>query len=122
MRRRAFTPLDGLLLAGLLAANAVFWFRTGAEPAAGLEIVSAAGTRSEPLAGPRDLAVAGPLGATAVRVEPDGARVTDSPCPQRLCVAAGKISRPGEVVACLPNRIALRITGARAAAVDAVGR
>jgi hypothetical protein len=114
--------LDGVLLAGLLVANAALWVRTGGEPAAGLEVVSAAGSRSEPLSGPRDLEVAGPLGATAVRVEPDGARVTDSPCPQKLCVAAGKISRPGEVVACLPNRVALRITGARAVAVDAVGR
>lgn len=122
MSRRAFTALDGVLLAGLLAANALLWFRTGAEPAAGLEVVSLAGTRNEPLAGPRDLAVAGPLGTTTVRVEPDGARVTDSPCPQRLCVAAGKISRSGEVVACLPNRVALRITAARAADVDAVGR
>lgn len=122
MRRRAFTALDGFLLAGLLAANALLWFRSGAEPAATLEVVSAAGTRTEPLTGPRNLALAGPLGTTVVRVDPEGVQVTESPCPRQLCVAAGRISRPGQVVACLPNRVALRLVGERTAAVDAVGR
>jgi len=61
-----------------------------------------------------------------VRLGPEGARVLESPCPLKLCVAAGLASRPGQVVACLPNRVALRVLGAEADSrergVDAVGR
>ncbi len=91
-----------------------------------MEIVSASGTRTELLAGPRDLGVPGPLGQTLVRLGPEGARVVESPCPLKLCVAAGLASRPGQVVACLPNRVALRVLGAGEGTgdggVDAVGR
>ena len=33
----------------------------------------------------------------------------ESDCPHQLCVKAGKLSRPGEFAACLPNGIILKI-------------
>ena len=36
-------------------------------------------------------------------------RFEESDCPHQLCVKAGKISRPGEFAACLPNGIILKI-------------
>jgi len=121
--RRGFTGADLLLLAGLLLANGSLWFVQGTGSAAAVEIIAAGGTRREALRGPRELGVSGPLGETRVLIEEDGARVLDSPCPLRLCVAAGKISRAGRVVACLPNRVALRLVGgAPDRGVDAVGR
>lgn len=122
MTRRAFTAWDAVVLAVLLALNGLLWSRGGSEGPAALEVVSAAGLRTEPLAGPRELPVTGPLGTTWVRVEADSARVTESPCPERRCIAAGPISRPGQVVACLPNRVALRLVAAGGGGVDAVAR
>ncbi len=126
MRRRAFTLLDGVLLAALLALNGFLWARGAGGTPSALEVLSEGGTRTEPLEGPRELEVAGPLGTTLVRIDAEGARVVDSPCPLKLCVAAGKVSRPGQVVACLPNRVALRVLGTRDGrgeeGVDAVGR
>ncbi len=47
-----------------------------------------------------------------VEVAADGrARVRESDCPDRVCVRTGWISRPGEVVICLPNRIVVRMEG-----------
>jgi len=121
--RRAFTGADAVVLAVLLAVNGALWLAQGSGPAASVEIVALGGTRVEALGSPRELEVAGPLGQTRVLVEADGARVLDSPCPLQLCVAAGKATRAGQVVACLPNRVALRLLGGDPErGVDAVGR
>ncbi|MDW7711860.1 MAG: NusG domain II-containing protein [Deferrisomatales bacterium] len=122
MRRRAFTVLDGLLLVGLLALHVYLWPAWGTKTPAAVQVVSVSGVRTEPLAGSRELAVDGPLGTTRVRLDAGAVRVEDSPCPDKLCVAAGPVTRPGQVVACLPNRVALRVVGADEGGVDAVGR
>jgi len=41
--------------------------------------------------------------------EDGGIRFEESDCPHKLCVRAGKLSRPGEFAACLPNGIILKI-------------
>jgi len=49
--------------------------------------------------------------ATIEVLETGKARVTDSPCPDKTCVRTGWISRPGQAIVCLPNRIVVRIEG-----------
>jgi len=70
--------------------------------------------------------VEGPLGATVVEITPGSVRVVDSPCPEKICVKTGSISRPGETIACLPNRVFVVIRGASreegAGDVDAFSR
>jgi hypothetical protein len=69
------------------------------------------------------LRVEGPLGTSQVEVGPRGARVAASPCANQLCVRQGWIRRQGEIVACLPNRLMLRIAaGPDRPEVDAVTR
>jgi hypothetical protein len=58
-----------------------------------------------------DLSFDGPLGKTEVEIRDGGARVLHSPCPNQTCVASGSISRPGQWIACLPNKIFVRIEG-----------
>ena len=55
--------------------------------------------------------VSGPLGDTAVEIGPGGARVVSSPCRDQVCVVAGRVSRPGQWAACLPNRVMLYVGG-----------
>lgn len=57
------------------------------------------------------LAVEGPLGTTYVAVGGGEAWIFSSPCPYKLCVRSGSVRRPGEVVVCIPNQVAVVIRG-----------
>lgn len=64
--------------------------------------------------------VKGRLGSSTVEVEGGKVRMKDAPCPEKLCVRQGWISRPGESIVCIPGEIIIRIEGQ--APVDAVTR
>jgi hypothetical protein len=72
-----------------------------------------------PLDQDRTLSVRGPLGDTVVELRGGQARVLSSPCREQICVRAGAIARPGQWIACLPNRVFLDIQGSSRGA-DAV--
>jgi hypothetical protein len=59
----------------------------------------------------RTVGIEGPLGTTTIVIERNTVRFVDSPCPHRLCVGRGPISRAGEWIACLPNGVVARISG-----------
>jgi len=70
----------------------------------------------------RLIPVAGKLGTTRVEIADKVVRVLDSPCPHKVCVKSGPISRSGETLVCLPNRVVIRIEGGEEPSVDAVSR
>ncbi|MEM5947116.1 NusG domain II-containing protein [Spirochaetia bacterium 38H-sp] len=76
-----------------------------------VHIESEKGSFLYPLDDNREISVSGPLGETLIKIEDGYARIIESPCPDKLCIAMGRISSPGQWVACLPNRIFVRITG-----------
>lgn len=125
MSRRPFAGWDAVVLAALLALNLSLLGR-GGEPPGALEITSDAGQQVVPLEPPRRLEVPGPLGRTTLQVYRSGARFVSSPCPNQLCVRTGAVGRTGEVAACLPNHVAVRVVRGGASAgeegVDAVAR
>ena len=49
-------------------------------------------------------------------------RMSGASCPDRLCIHQGRISRAGQSVVCLPNRVILRIDGKEKLDYDAVTR
>ena len=52
-------------------------------------------------------------GGTNILVIEDGkAYLTDANCPDKLCVHQGKISRTGETITCLPNKLTVTVFGA----------
>lgn len=53
----------------------------------------------------------GDLGATEVEISGGKAHVSDSACANKLCVHSPPIAKPGEWIACLPNRVILRVRG-----------
>ena len=61
-------------------------------------------------------------GVNVVTIYRDGAAVTDADCPSRDCVRAGKASRPGQSICCLPHRLLVRIETAGQGDVDAAAR
>ncbi len=60
----------------------------------------------------------GPLGDTIVVIRDGKAFIENSPCPDGLCMRAGSISRAGQWIACLPNRIIVRIGGTGSDQID----
>jgi len=50
-------------------------------------------------------------GTNVIHIENGCVSVTQTSCPDKLCVRHGAISRPGEIIVCLPNRVVVTITG-----------
>jgi len=61
----------------------------------------------------QELAVVGPIGNTIVKIDRGKAQVIHSDCPEKICVKTGKISRAGEIIVCVPNKVVVRINGRR---------
>lgn len=103
----------GLLLAALAGSA---WLAT-APP--GQRVLVSDGNRvvfAAPLDTPREVDLAGPLGTTRLLITTDGARIAASPCVLKACMGMGPARRPGDLLACLPNRILVQIEGDRAGA------
>lgn len=61
------------------------------------------------------------LGTNKVRVQPEGVSMESAHCPDKLCVKQGSISKSGESIICLPNKIIIEFKGSDGE-VDAVTR
>lgn len=97
-----------LLLLGVSLAGLV-WLATAP---GGTHVVVTSGEQTcftAPLDQPRSVDLNGPLGQTHLVIDAQGARITDSPCPRKICVSMGSVTHTGELLACVPNRILVRI-------------
>lgn len=68
----------------------------------------------------QEVKVNGPIGESIVKISNGKVRMEHSPCPLKMCVHQGAISRPGEMIICVPNRIMIRIIPHFAGEVDAI--
>lgn len=59
------------------------------------------------------------VGGCVVSVTSDGVYVKKADCPDKLCVGQGRITKAGQSIICLPNRVSVYLTGEKAE-VDAV--
>lgn len=61
-------------------------------------------------------------GGTNVLIIEDGrAHMEDADCPDKLCVKQGAISRTGQCITCLPNRVTVTVEGGTAEVDIVVG-
>jgi hypothetical protein len=119
--RTGLKALDVAAIAAALAVVALVSVRAYAGRT-GAPAVYLRGRNAEwilPLDAPRTVAVPGPLGDTVVRIEKGAVSVLSSPCNEKLCIRAGWIARPGQWIACLPNRVFIEIRGRSREPVDA---
>jgi hypothetical protein len=72
-----------------------------------------------PLNQDTEFKVTGPIGKTTIQIKNHSVRVVDSPCRDKICIAAGWLSHTGQWTACLPNRVFVRVEGGKPATVDA---
>ena len=104
-----------LLLAALVvlcAAAAAFALFSASSGASALTAVITDGDDapySVTLDAPRRMTLAD--GRVTLRIEPDGVCVEYADCPTQSCVRTGKITRAGESIVCLPNRVIVTLEG-----------
>ncbi len=65
------------------------------------------------------LEVAGPLGNNRIVVRDGSVFVESAPCANQICVKSGRVSRPGQWIACLPNRVFVAVEGGPDEQIDA---
>lgn len=55
--------------------------------------------------------IKGVLGASRIEVKGGKTSFLSSPCKNKLCIHQGEINKSGQMAACLPNRVVVRVLG-----------
>jgi hypothetical protein len=111
MRLKSLDIAVLILCAAVIAVTAALVY-SGSRAEPQVSISGKGGEWVYPLKTDRRVEVQGPLGITVVQIRDGSVRIVDSPCPNKTCIAAGAISRPNQWIACLPNAVFVRVTGA----------
>ncbi len=115
--RKLLTRRSAALLLGLLLLCAlVFWIFSrlpgGTEAVVERDGQELFRRKLSRLSAPEIVRIDGENGiALTVVFYPDGAAVTDSQCPDKICVHTGKLTKAGETAICLPAKVVLRLEG-----------
>ena len=59
-------------------------------------------------------------GNCRLEIKDNVAKVTEADCPDKLCMGRHGISRMGETIACLPNRVLISVSGGSPSKYDAI--
>ena len=107
------TFLDWIIVLALLAGVGFSFFIVGQKKDGNLVIVEQYGNVifSAPLGGNREEVFTGPVGETLMVIRNREVFIGRSDCPKKICMAMGHIHRSGDVIACVPNQILIRIAG-----------
>lgn len=108
---QVMTGSDWLVVMFLLGVSlaGIAWVATAPE---GTQVVVTSGGQicfTAPLDQPYSVDLDGPLGKTRLVIDDQGARITNSPCPRKICIAMGVARHTGDLLACVPNRILVSI-------------
>jgi hypothetical protein len=115
---------DRLLVVMVALAAALAWPATlmaTSSRADVARVTGPSGTSIVALRPDRDVAIEGLEGSLTLELRDGGVRVKGSPCPDRLCVRQGIVSRVGSAIVCVPGGVTVRI-GGDDGALDAVVR
>lgn len=105
--------LDRLLVALLLAATLASFALLGGGPAGARLVVERDGEIifTAPLNVDRQVQVKGRLGEALLVVKAGRVCFREAPCPNRVCIGMGEVARSGDLLACVPNGLLVRIEG-----------
>lgn len=71
----------------------------------------------------KEISITTEHGHVIVNIDSGGAYVVSSPCRDKLCIHQGKITKPGQSIACLPEKVLLTLTAKeKEGTLDAVVR
>jgi len=110
---RRTTLLDRVLVSTLFCAALLSLFLLAQVEPGTLVIVEQEGriVYRAPLEQERTLRLSGPRGETVLAIEGGHACIIAASCPHKVCMGMGKIARGGELLACVPNHLLVRIEG-----------
>jgi len=91
----------------------VFWSLPEEEGKRRAEIEASGEKFIMPLSRDGAMEFEGPVGRTRVEAAGGEVFIAQSDCRDGICVTMGRISEPGEWVACLPNRVIVRVVGGK---------
>ena len=94
-----------------LAVFFAFYIPSLTQSAAILEISCNNEKTSYPLTEDRELTLEAKGYTLKVRIKDGCAYVESADCPDRICVNTGKINRTGQLIACVPAGVTLRVLG-----------
>lgn len=57
-----------------------------------------------------------------LEIQDGSVRVKSSSCPNQVCVHSGWISKSGQMIACLPNQVLIRLSGETSEEVDIIAK
>lgn len=105
-----------VILAALLVSAVLFLVFSpvfGAQGAARAEVYAGGALirTLELKSGPYEALIETDSGVNRLLVERDGVRVISADCHSQTCVHTGKISGSGQVIACLPHRLIIKLAG-----------
>lgn len=58
------------------------------------------------------------FGVNKIVFHDNGVSIHEADCPDHVCIDTGFISKPGEIIACLPHRVIIEITGQMEGEID----
>jgi hypothetical protein len=107
------TLVDWLIVLSLLAGVGFSFYLAGQKKAGNLVIVEQYGKVlfSAPLESDREETFSGPVGETVMVIRNREVFISRSDCPRKICMGMGHIHRSGDVIACVPNHILIRVAG-----------
>jgi len=118
-----FTRYDILLIVGLLVAGLVTLgvMRYGADAVDTMVIkVDGEEVIRAPLSDDGRFSVEGPLGEMEIEIKDGRVRVIDSPCGRKICVQTGWIHKSYQTIICMPNHVAIDLTGKSNSELDGI--
>ncbi len=117
------TAADYFLIVALVLFNAWLYLEMGTQSRPGDWViieVNRQEVKRLPLYQDRLIHVHGTLGVTDVAINQGRARILRSPCNGKVCVKSGYIQYADRLIACIPNRVVVRVEGKAHRGVDAV--
>lgn len=119
-KRRADLALILILLAVSFTALGLFLL-LGEQGAVAVVTVDGVEVGRYPLSESREVVIPSEGGGYNLLVLGEGqAYVREASCPDGLCAAHRPVSRTGESILCLPNRVAIRVEGGSQEEVDVI--
>ncbi len=109
------TPADIILIVVLFIATGFSYSLVKGVQTEGNYVIISVGNldvAQYPLSQEREsIVLSGVKGEAKLQIKEGRVRMVEAPCPNKICVGQGWKSKSGELIACVPNRVVIRIAG-----------
>ena len=120
LKKGDIAVLAVILLAALIGLAVLAWQDGGAGLSAEVYQDGALIKTIALSSGERQILLENSGGSNLLLLSPQGIMMLKASCPNQDCVRCGLVNRPGGIIACLPHRLLVRLSGAKEGAFDAI--